>query len=130
MCREILSLIRKNSRMPITQISRLLNLSRATTYNRFKQVSKKYINNFVSIIHFDKLGYSVRTVSILKAKNLKGIDQRCINSASRLEGDHILIDCYFKNNLQAEKYIKSLLKYNPRTFHIVEEIISEEFLTR
>ena len=81
---EILKCLRKDSRKSLTKISQETKIPLSTVFDKMK-VLKKFVR-CVSMINFEKIGYSLKVEVIVKADNLK-----------KLEG--FLVKCYNINNL-------------------------------
>ncbi len=126
---KILNQLRKNSRLSITEISKKIAIPAATAYGRFHRLKPKYVKRFVPILDFPKLGYNMRTAFFLNANSTKGIDTDPVNSMTTLQGKHnIMLECVFRNNEEAVRYAEGLKRYKPRTYHLVEEVCTEEFI--
>ncbi len=68
--RKILSILQKNSRTPLREISREVNLAESTIYERIKKLKERggVIKKFTVILDPDSLGFGILAFILIKAK--------------------------------------------------------------
>lgn len=126
--KHVLNELRKNARIPMTEISKKHGISKGSTYIQLGNLKKKYITKFVTLINFAKIGYPTRVVCFLNMPNRQLPSEDNINTATKLSGKHnLMIEYCFRNNEEANKLFETLEDYKPKMYHIVEDISSEEF---
>jgi len=138
---EILSLLRQDSRRPLTEMSRRTQIPVSTLFAKLKEFRDSYIDRFTCILDYDKLGYGVitrmlfvvdkthRDATITFLKN-----HESINSLYRINnGYDIMVEGVFESLHQAESFIETLEsehKIRKKQVHyIIEKVKEEGFLT-
>ncbi|NPA47461.1 MAG: Lrp/AsnC family transcriptional regulator [Thermococci archaeon] len=67
--REILSILQKNSRTPLREISKEVGLAESTVYERIKKLKERgIIKKFTVILDPDALGFHILALILIKAK--------------------------------------------------------------
>jgi len=128
---KILSILRKNSRTKISEMSKETGLQRTSIDIKLRHLKNSCIKRFVTLLDFRKLGYQERMIILLKTWETELPNMSPVNNMAKISGDYgIIIDCYFRKNEDALSYLESLERYCPRAHYVVEEIACEEFLTK
>ena len=68
----ILSQLRKNARMPLTTMSRKINIPVSTIFDRLKLNEEDLILKHTTLLNFSKLGYHTRAQVIFKVDKKRG----------------------------------------------------------
>lgn len=137
----IISHLRQNARIPLTKLSRKINVPVSTIFDRVKISEGGLIVKYTSLLDFAKLGYNIRANIAFKVpftykRYLKDylIAHRNVNSVYAASGTHdFVIDGLFKTMKELEAFTSEV----DRRFEItdrnivflVEEIKRESFLS-
>ena len=114
---ELLRILRENSRMPYLEIARILGVSETAVRKRVKRLLEEgVISRFTVEINPKKIGYQVVAMIGLDTKpealisvleTLKELEN--VQSLYSSSGDHmIMMECWFKDNNELSRFIKSL----------------------
>ena len=131
----VLSELRKNSRQHLSEIANKYSIPNSTVFDNYKLISR-FIDRYVTLIDFEKLGYSLRMNFIFRMKNNEIIDflhkQKNINSIHKINNKHtLLVDCLFRNIKEVYELKELLQDKGVRKIgmiHIIDEIKNEKFL--
>ncbi len=135
---KIITQLRTDARMPLTDMSRKINMPVSTIFDRMK--SNNLITKHTSLLDFSKLGYTRANIFLkveredkeqLKESLLKN---QSINSVYRINnGFDFLIECVFRQMKEVEEFIDQIeSKFKIRevkSFFVIEDIKREMFLT-
>ncbi|MFT4303809.1 MAG: winged helix-turn-helix transcriptional regulator [Candidatus Woesearchaeota archaeon] len=134
---KILTELRKNSRQPLTNISKNTDIPVSTVYDRIRASEKYVIKKHTSILDFPKIGYSIRAGVLANFDDQAGFiefskNNYNINSVFKMEGDYqFMIDCIFSRMLDFQLLMKEFEKYGIKeklAHFITEEIVRENFV--
>jgi DNA-binding Lrp family transcriptional regulator len=136
----ILTNLRNNARMSLTEMSRKTKVPISTIYDKLRGRLKEIITKQTALIDFTKLGFSARVQIILKIdkndrEEVKSYlsRHRNINSVYKINnGYDLLAEGIFKDMNEAEEFIEKLeaqfkLK-QLQVYYVVEDIKREAFL--
>jgi DNA-binding Lrp family transcriptional regulator len=129
----ILNELRKNSRSNLKKINENTNISIPTIKTKTKKLENKFIEKYVSLLKFEKLGYCFKVHYLLKCENyLELINEKNINNVSLIKNNNsnIYIECLF-NSLKEKKYFEDvIIKKKAKIINehfILDELKKEEF---
>ena len=135
---SILSHLRKNSRKPLSRISRETGIPQSTVFDNVIKLEKGIINKYVSLINFSKIGYALKVNFILKGDKEKDIlkqfllSNNNVNSFLKLSGGFdFLVECIFKDIVYLEEFNDKLNLYGvveKMEHQIIDEIKTEGFM--
>lgn len=135
---KIISLLRKNSREKITNISRKTKIPVSTVYDKIRSHEKKLIKKNTSLLDFSKLGYNLRVHFLLRTSQREKIEQfslqhNNVNSVFRIDGDYdYSMDCIFRNMAEVQSflgYVNSNFAIEKMSVcYVLDEIVREKFL--
>ncbi len=121
----IMAHLRKNGRMPLTELSRQTKLPVSTIHERLKQHMRKGVYRPSTLINFEKIGYATRAHILLSVEqpekgklfeHLKAHPN--VNSLSRINnGWNIIMECVFKDMISLEEFVEKL----ENAFHIKQK---------
>jgi DNA-binding Lrp family transcriptional regulator len=133
----ILNHLRIDSRKSLAEISRNTEIPISTIFDKLLKLEKNVIKRYVSLLDFQKLGYSVKVhfmfkigEDIDKFKKFL-IDHKKINSISKLSGGFdFLVEGIFKDMKELTEFSEDLDEFNildKKEHHLVDEIKVEGF---
>jgi Lrp/AsnC family transcriptional regulator, leucine-responsive regulatory protein len=138
---QIIALLRQNARMPLTKISRNIQVPVSTIFDRLKANEKNIIQKHTSLINFSALGFNTRAnISLKVDRNDKDalrnhlIKHENINSVYRINnGYDFMIEGIFQQIRDMEDFIEELEhKFNiqdKKSFYIIEDLKKEAFMS-
>ena len=139
---QILAYMRKNSRMPLTEISRKINVPVSTIFDKLKEhTNKKTIHKYTIIYDFQQIGYTTKTIVLLKVdkeqkEQIKQylIKNQNVNNLYKINnGYDFMMECIFRNLEEQEQFIEQLeTKYRIKTketHYVISDIKRESFLS-
>ncbi|MFH1072686.1 MAG: Lrp/AsnC family transcriptional regulator [Nanoarchaeota archaeon] len=136
----LMSFFRKNSRMPLTHISRKTNIPVSTIFDKLKEYESKLIEKHTTLINFRKLGFDIKVSILLKVENAEKYtlqdylqkDER-VNSIFKINnGYDFLIEAIFRDIKEMNEFLEGLEQFSiieKREFFVLEDIKREDFLT-
>jgi len=137
----ILSFLRQDARVSLTQMSRKTSIPISTLYERLKAYKKTYIKKNTAILDFDNLGYGARAKVLLKVSKEQREDLReflvkCqhINELVKVNnGYDFFVEFVFQNMKELEGYLEGLGNRfdisDEKVFYIVDELKKECFMS-
>jgi DNA-binding Lrp family transcriptional regulator len=138
---EIIGYLRANARNKVTEISRHVKMPVTTIYDKIRAHEKKGIfKRHVSLLDFNKLGYSANVLLALKCsrdsrKRLETflMEHPNVNTLYGSDNGHdFLADVVFENHSRLQEFIDqvhSIFNFNDiQTFHLSQELKKEAFL--
>ncbi|MEK6917297.1 MAG: Lrp/AsnC family transcriptional regulator [Nanoarchaeota archaeon] len=138
---QIISHLRKDARMPLTNMSRQTNIPVSTIFDRIKANEDNIIIRHTTLINFNKLGYNTRAHVLVKLdrdfKTNAGdflSKHPNVNSVFRINnGFDYMFEAVFTNIKDLESFIDTIdQKFkieNKETYYIVEDIKKEAFMS-
>ncbi len=139
----IISQLRKDARTSLSGLASEFMIPASTVYDRTNTHEKKTIKKYTALLDYPSLGYHARMFVALKLCDIRQkhdfLDflkaNTKINSIYHINfGFHFLVDAVFRNTAEAEGFLNHLEESysleQKHIFNIVEEIQSENFLTR
>ncbi|MBU0461139.1 MAG: Lrp/AsnC family transcriptional regulator [Nanoarchaeota archaeon] len=138
---QILTQLRQDARMQLTEISRNTKIPISTIYDRLKNNKSGLMLKNVTLIDFHKLGFGCRVNMALKMKKkerdaVRDYLEKCFNINSLFKinnGYDFMIDAVFKNVKEVEEFIEKLEEKFPigelKTYYVIDEISRERFLS-
>lgn len=137
---QVIAALRKNSRTSLAKISKEINISKSTIFDRLKRYERDLIQKHTSLIDFRQLGYNARAfiaikTEIEKRKELQEhlAEHKNVNNLYVINGGlDFFADTVFKDAKEMEDFLHELkLKYpilDMQTHTIVDDIKREAFL--
>ncbi len=137
---KIIAYLRKNARMPLTDMSKKTNIPVSTIFDRMKNNEKGMIVKYTTILDFAKIGYNTRANITIKVEKqdkeaLKEFLQKhpSINSVYKINnGFDFMIEGVFKQLIDMENFLDQLESrfqiQDKKSFFIIEDLKREEFL--
>ena len=137
----ILSYLRQDARVSLTNMSRKTSIPISTLYERLKAYKKNYIKKNTAILNFDNLGYGARAKVLLKVSKKQKEDSReflvkCqhINELVKVNnGYDFFVEFVFQNMKELEGYLEGLGNRfdidDEKVFYIVDELKKECFMS-
>lgn len=138
---RILAYLRSNARIPLTKMSKMINIPVSTIFDRLKTSEENLITKHTSLLDYAKLGYHTRANISLKVHRddkeglqsyLMGHD--AINSAYRINnGFDFMVEGIFRHILDLENFldeVESRFKIEKKDFHfVIKDLKREAFLS-
>jgi len=138
----ILSLLRDNSRISLTEMSKFTKIPISTLFERLKEYNHGLIKKHTTLVDFSRLGYDTRARVLYKAK--KGESKklgellstsRNVNELYKVNnGFDFMVEFIFKNMKEFEDYRDKISALYPiekeLVCYLVEEIKKEEFMSK
>ena len=138
----IISLLREDSRMSLTKMSRLTKIPVSTIYEKIRTFNKGAIRKHTSIVDFSQFGYNTKANVLMKAKktNLQQLREQLIicpylNNLYRVNnGFDFMAEFIFKTAKEMEEYLETMGKKfeleKEEVYYVVDEIKREEFMSK
>lgn len=135
----VLTELRKNSRKMLSKIAHENKFPVSTIFDNYKKTSE-IIKRYVSLIDFDKIGYTLRRNFIFSIKKGKSIDfvekNKNMNSLQKIGSitdgkNSFYLECLFRNTKEAHDFKEMLIRNKAtdiRIIHVIEELKKEKFL--
>ena len=138
---KIISSVRKDARMALTEISKSTKIPVSTIFDKLKQHETDTIKKYSAIVDFEKLGYNSKTLMIIRTSyEMRVLLKDYLSTFSNVNNFYIInsgydfmIETIFRNQKETQDFIDELernfkiseiLQYN-----IIEEVHREKFLT-
>ncbi|MBW3021228.1 Lrp/AsnC family transcriptional regulator [Candidatus Woesearchaeota archaeon] len=138
---KIISHLRSDARMSLTNLSRKTSIPVTTIFDRIKvQQKDKVIKKFTSLLNFNELGYNTRANIALRVdredkEELKEhlIKHENVNSVSRINnGYDFMVEGIFKQMVDLEDFLDKLEQrfkiLDKKSFFIIEDLKKEDFM--
>lgn len=136
--KEILKILRDNSRISLSEIAKNLNMDIRDVYIRMSNFENRIITKYASLIDFEKLGFPIIVNYILAPETkldneiLKGFlfNHKNVNNLYKTE-DGFITELIFKDMKQFSEFNEILDKFKlkEKKFHpVIKEIKREGFL--
>ena len=137
----ILSYLRSNARMSLTDMSRETHIPVSTIFDRLKAFSRGMIKKHTSIVDFQQLGFNTRAVLTLKTSKEHREDMKDVlmthphvNSLHRINnGMDYLIEVLFHDLKELENFIESLEEKfvieMVHVYYIIDDLKREAFIS-
>ena len=138
----LVALLRQDSRMSLTEMSRVTKIPVSTIYEKMKHFNRGLIRKHTALVDFSQLGFHTRARVLLKAKRteIERLREYLLSSSSLNElykvnnGYDFMAEFIFTSMKEMEDYLDVLgEKYGvekEQVFYIVDEIKREEFLSK
>ncbi len=137
----IISSLRGDARMALTEISKKTQIPVSTIFDRLKLHEKTVIKKHTSIVDFEKMGYNSKTVMVLKTK----YDKRVLlkdyleshNNVNNLyitnSGYDFMIETVFRNQKETQDFVDEIERHfelqEVKAYNIIEDVHREKFLS-
>jgi DNA-binding Lrp family transcriptional regulator len=136
----IMTLLRKNSRESLTQMSRISNIPISTIYDKIKANEQSIIKKHTCILDFAKLGFNSRASLSIKTINSKKEELKSyllkhpnVNTIYKINnGFDFWIECIFKNIKDLEDFIEYMehkFGIKRQIYYIIDDIKREAFMS-
>lgn len=137
----IISCLRDNARMPLTMMSKKLNIPVSTIFDRLKIQEKDIILKHTSLLDFNKIGYNLRANVTIKTNSENKEELRnflirhpSVNSAYKISNEYdFMLEVIFREMREMGEFIDELdMKFpiiEKKILFITEDIIRESFMT-
>ena len=137
---ELLGFFRRNARLALTKISKQTGVPVSTIFDKLRRYEEEIIQRHVSLIDFQKIGYSTRANIFLKTSPVHreqlGLFLKAhpsVNAAFRVNnGFDYMIEGVFRNIQELEAFME-LLELEQgvvarEVYYIIAEVSREQFL--
>jgi len=137
---QIISNLRKNARMSLTNMSKLTNIPISTIFDRLRVHESSIIKKHTTLIDFEKLGFNIRANVCVKIDKEKRdevkwflVKHQNVNSIFRINnGYDFLFEGIFRHIKDLEDFIEKLEgRFNVKqrqVYYLIEDIKIEEFM--
>jgi DNA-binding Lrp family transcriptional regulator len=147
--KDMINILRKDSRIQLKDMSEKLNMPLSTTHSRLKK-AESFIKRYTSILDLKKINYPIKIILIGKILEKKSHrkeknqatkkedriliikDNRYINNIYRISGSgRYLIEGIFHDMEELENFkdkIKQIMDIEKNNYIIIKEIENENFL--
>ena len=137
---QIISNLRKNARMSLTNMSKLTNIPISTISDRLRVHESSIIKKHTTLIDFEKLGFNIRANVCVKIDKEKRdevkwflVKHQNVNSIFRINnGYDFLFEGIFRHIKDLEDFIEKLEgRFNVKqrqVYYLIEDIKIEEFM--
>jgi DNA-binding Lrp family transcriptional regulator len=137
----ILSNLRKNARMGLTQMSKQTRVPVSTIHDRLKAYLGSYVLRNTALLNFQQIGFHTRVTLMLRAspkdkEQLRDFLAKAIsvNSLYRINnGFDFLADCVFRDMQELEDFLDKAEKQfdikAKQLFFVIDDIKREAFLS-
>lgn len=138
---QIISHLRNDSRISLTNLSRKTNIPISTIFDKLNQDKGNILKKHTSLIDFEKMGYSSKTIFVIKS----GFERRDLlkdyllahsnvnNFYLTNSGYDFMIETIFKNQRETQHFLELLERTfnldDIKSYNIIEDIHREKFLT-
>ena len=138
----LVALLRQNSRMSLTEMSRKTKIPISTIYEKLKHFRTGLIRKHTALVDFSQLGFNTRARVLLKVKKteLQKLREFLLTSSALNElykvnnGYDFMVEFIFPGMKELEEYLDLLGEQygveKEQVFYIVDEIRREEFLSK
>lgn len=128
--KEILDLLRKNSRSSLSDFSRKQNLSVKKIHYEYGKIKRDSINKFVPVIDFEALGFTRLIVIFHDATEGLEVSSKFksffVNNSVRLD-TALLVEYLFFFVEEQELFLKEIRQRNVVfDYYFVEEVVKQE----
>lgn len=137
----LLAHLRKQGRIPLTELSRKTGLPVSTIFDRIKHYADKEISKHTALLHFPKLGFHTTAHILLKVdaahkevliRSLTGCPN--VNSLYKVNnGWDVLCECVFVDMCALEEFVETLeLKHHvvkKEIHYVLNELKREGFMS-
>jgi len=136
----ILSNLRKNARMSLTNMSKKTQIPISTIFDRLKVHEASLIKKHTSLLDFEKLGYNTRANVCIKVDKDKREEVKAylmrhqnINSVYKINnGYDFLVEAIFKHIKDLEDFLELVEERfhitERKVYYLIEDIKREEFM--
>lgn len=137
----IISCLRQDARMKLTDMSKLTKIPVSTIFDRIRLLEGNGIVKNTALVRFDLFGYWTKAIITFSAgkkerQKLQDLLERCenVNSLCRINnGWDFLIEAVFRNVKEVEDFVEGVeekVKLKDRKiFYVIEELGREEFMS-
>ncbi len=134
----IISNLRRNARQPLINISRQTRIPVSTLYDKIKRFESTIIKKYTALVDFEKLGFNIRLLILLKIKDEEKFKQflfksKNVNSAFRISnGYDVILDCIFKYIKEMNNTIDQIEEFSTdkKVFYVSKVEARENFLSK
>jgi DNA-binding Lrp family transcriptional regulator len=138
---QIIAMLRQNARMPLTKMSRSIQVPVSTIFDRLKLQEGGLIRKYTSLIDFGAIGYNTRANIAFRVDrddkdSLRDylLKSQNINSVYRINnGYDFMVEGVFKQIIDMEDFIEQVDKkfriQDKKAFFIIEDLKKECFLS-
>lgn len=132
----LFSILRKNGRMTLTNISKETHMPVSTVFEKLRQYTGNIIKKYTVLLDFGKLGYTIRLSLVLKVgckdKLLQFLNtHHSVNNVYRINnGYDVLCEAVFRDIYTAESFLQALEEFSVvkmEVFYILEDVKREGF---
>ena len=139
---QIMAVLRENSRISLTKMSKRLGIPISTLYDKLKGYQQSVIKKHTCLVDFAQLGYNARANVTLRVerKDREMLLERLmktsnVNSIYKISnGYDFLVEVIFRDVKELEDFFDTLeetFKIKDRqVYFVIEDIKREEFLTQ
>ncbi|MGM5485512.1 MAG: Lrp/AsnC family transcriptional regulator [Nanobdellota archaeon] len=135
-----MSMLRRNARESLTNMSRKSNIPISTIYDKIKNDKHRMIKKHTVLVDFSKLGFNTRASISLKVRKNKKRElgdylskHPNINNIFRINnGYDFWIECIFKDMKELEEfteYLEERFGVKKEIYYIIDEVKRESFMS-
>lgn len=133
----LMTYFRRNSRMPLTRISRKTNIPVSTIHDKLRCLEKEIITKHTTLIDFRKVGFELKVNMLLKTPEKEKVqafleNESKVNTVFRITGEYnFMAECIFRNIQELNNFADRLERFDiseKKEFFVVEEVKRESFL--
>lgn len=137
----IMSWLRKDSRISLTEMSRKVKMPISTIYDKLKAHENSTIMKYTSLLDFSKIGFATRANVAIKVERTQRnealeflIKHKHVNSIYKINnGFDFMLDVVFKHIKDLEDFIELLdSKYQIKAkqiYYVIQDIKREDFMS-
>jgi len=138
--KKIISHLRKNARITLTNMSKRIGVPVSTIFERIKRHEKSIIRKHTALLDFTQLGYTtIANITIKVDKSIKAeiadflMKHHSVNSVYKItNGYDFLVEGIFKNLLDLENFNEQLEEKfkikQKQVYFIIDDIKREGFM--
>ncbi|VVB81059.1 putative HTH-type transcriptional regulator [uncultured archaeon] len=136
----LISQLRQNGRLPLTELSRKTELPVSTLHERLKKHLESGLIRPGALLDFEKLGFKTRAYILLAAEEKDKLFEHLkehpnVNTISRINnGWKLIMECVFKDMYSLEEFVEELekkFKIKQKEIHyVLNEVKREGFFNQ
>ncbi len=134
MDKVLLNKLRQNSRTSLMRLSRETGFPVSTIYDKIKKMEQGLIKRYTAIIDFEKLGYKIHLIFMLKTDDTAELIDDLItcpyvNTILKTNYDYnLLLECFFRNAREMNSFVHKINHINikgKKMFYVLNDIKRE-----
>lgn len=133
--------LRKDSRQPMTDISRTIQMPVSTIFDRIRSNRQNLIRRFTCLLDFSQLGFNCRTQIVFRIRKDHRekmrdflLKHQNINSVYKINnGYDFLVEAVFRELREVDEFMERVEEkfkvHEKNVYYIIEDLARERFLT-